>query len=100
VNGKHPTQLYESAYAFIVFFILLKFRNIREKGKHTKFKQVISKKGSLFLSFLLLYSFLRFFNDFFRAYENYWLGLALSQWILLGIFVLSIIILKNIRNKG
>jgi phosphatidylglycerol:prolipoprotein diacylglycerol transferase len=97
INNLHPTQLYESIYSMIIFFILLKFKKIRKTGKKTKFKILLRKKGSLFLSFLLFYSFFRFFNDFLRVYETFFFGLALSQWIALGIFVFSLVFLIKIR---
>jgi len=87
--ARHPTQLYESFYALAGFFILLGFKNIKEKGKNTRFKKLLEKQGSLFLLFLMFYSFFRFFNDFLREYETHFIGLALSQWICLGLFVLS-----------
>ena len=99
VNGKHPTQLYESIYSMIIVFILLKFRNIRNNGKKTRFRMFINKKGSLFLFFLIFYSFFRFFNDFLRIYESYFIGLALSQWIVIGIFIISLVFLFKISSS-
>lgn len=89
VNGKHPTQLYESIYSMIIVFILLKLKNIREntKGKNTKFKILLSRPGSIFLYLLGTYSIFRFFNDFLRIYSHYFLGLALSQWLAIAIFI-------------
>ncbi|MCL6501007.1 MAG: prolipoprotein diacylglyceryl transferase [Candidatus Pacearchaeota archaeon] len=91
--ARHPTQLYESLYSLASFFILLGFKRIREKGRQTRFKQLLEKQGALFLSFMALYSFFRFFNDFLREYETYFLGLALSQWICLAIFVLAAVLI-------
>lgn len=97
--ARHPTQLYESFYSLISFFILQGFKKIREKQKDkTKFKKFLIKKflrrlekpGALFFLFLLFYSFFRFFNDFLREYETHFLGLALSQWLCLAIFFFSI----------
>lgn len=88
--ARHPTQLYESLYSLAAFFILLGFKKIREKGRETKFKKLLEKQGSLFIFFLLFYSFFRFFNDFLREYETILLGLALSQWICLAMFVLGV----------
>lgn len=59
-------------------------------------KLLLNKNGTLFLYFLIFYSFFRFLNDFLRVYENYFLGLALSQWILLLTFIISwIIVIKK-----
>lgn len=100
--ARHPTQLYESLYSLISFFILLSFKRIKENGRKTKFKLLLEKQGSMFLFFLLFYSFFRFFNDFLRVYETNFLGLALSQWICLALFVLSFVMLciynKNSHN--
>ncbi len=87
VNGVHPTQLYESLYCLVIFFVLLKFKSSEKK------------KDSLFLFFIMFYSFFRFFNDFLRVYETYFLSLALSQWICLFIFIMSLVLLqKNYRK--
>jgi phosphatidylglycerol:prolipoprotein diacylglycerol transferase len=93
--ARHPTQLYESFYLLIIFSVLLVFRKIKENpsGEQTRFKMLLEKKGSLFLIFVLFYSFLRFFNDFLRVYDNYFLGLALSQWICIALFISGIFIL-------
>lgn len=97
-TARHPTQLYEIVYSLVGFFILLKFKKIRDKGKivrkSAKFKKLLQKKGSLFLFFLLFYSFFRFFNDFLREYKINFLGLALSQWICLAAFVLAVVLLS------
>lgn len=91
---RHPTQLYEMFYCLIIFGVLLWFKKIKETStKNTRFKQLLQKDGALFLLFLISYSVFRFFNDFLRVYQNYFLGLALSQWILMITFLISIIIL-------
>jgi phosphatidylglycerol---prolipoprotein diacylglyceryl transferase len=91
--ARHPTQLYESLYCLIIFGILIWFKKIRETGKLTKFKKLLNKNGALFLFFLIFYSLARFFNDFLRVYDTYWFGLAISQWICILLFVLSLILL-------
>ncbi len=88
VNGMHPTQLYESIYCMVIFFILQKFKKIKKQGKNTRFRLMLKKPGAVFMYFLGLYVFFRFFNDFLRVYETYWLGLALSQWIIIAILIL------------
>lgn len=96
--ARHPTQIYESLYVLISFFILLGFKKVREKGKETRFKKLLEKQGSMFLFFLLFYSFFRFFNDFLREYETNLLGLALSQWICLALFAFSVAMLYRNYN--
>ena len=83
---RHPTQLYESLYALIGFFVVKKF------GKVKKDK----KEGNLFLLSLMFYSFFRFFNDFLREYEIVF-GLALSQWLCFLIFIIAALLFS--RNK-
>jgi len=103
---RHPTQIYELITGLIVFFILIKIKGIREAGRearHTKSKafgfdiihekSFIEKPGALFLLFLALYSAFRFATDFMRDYSAHWLGLALSQWFCIGIFLFSAIAL-------
>lgn len=51
----HPTFLYESIWNLIVFFVLL---SIRKRNK---------VRGSVFASYLLLYSFARFMLEFLRV---------------------------------
>ncbi len=106
---RHPTQLYELIYCLVIFGLLMWFKGIREKKsknldlsgikgnislRHVSwFDKILAKRGALFLIFLILYSILRFFNDFLRIYSINWLGLALSQWLLIIVFVVSGIIL-------
>lgn len=96
---RHPTQLYESLYSLISFFILIGLKKVRDKGRNTRFKKLLEKQGSMFLFFLLFYSFFRFFNDFLRVYEISFLELALSQWICLALFALAVVMLC-IYNKS
>jgi phosphatidylglycerol:prolipoprotein diacylglycerol transferase len=87
--SRHPTQIYETIYCLVIVGLLIWFKKIKETGKFTKFRKLLNKDGALFLIFLILYSFFRFFNDFLRLYENYFLGLATSQWILIILFIVS-----------
>ncbi|MEM4214751.1 MAG: prolipoprotein diacylglyceryl transferase [Candidatus Pacearchaeota archaeon] len=97
--ARHPTQLYESFYALLLFFILLRFKQIKEQGYETRFKKLLEKRSSMFLFFLLFYSFFRFFNDFLREYEINFLGLALSQWVCLVLFVSSFLMLFSLSRE-
>lgn len=51
----HPTQLYEMAFNFVIFFILWKLR------------KKIKVDGQLFLIYVILYSSIRIFVEYFRA---------------------------------
>lgn len=53
----HPTQLYSSAYGFVIFLILMAIDRLRPP------------QGALFGMLLVLYSIARFTVDFFRYYE-------------------------------
>lgn len=76
----HPTQLYESFCAFAVFFIVNALRKIRRNY------------GEIFLVSASLYSFFRFFIEFFRA-ENpvVFMGMRLSQLIGIAIIIAAYI---------
>jgi len=94
---RHPTQLYESLYCLLGFFKLQLFKKLRNR-KNWKFKSLFEKQGALFFSFLMFYSFFRFFNDFLRSYMHYFLCLALSQWIAIILFLFGFIMLFR-NNK-
>ena len=74
----HPTQLYEIVFCLIVFALLLKLRG--------RFKP----DGSLFLTYLSIYSLWRVGIDFLRDGTPFILGLHQAQVI--GIIVLAITI--------
>jgi phosphatidylglycerol:prolipoprotein diacylglycerol transferase len=74
----HPTQLYEIIYLLIIFAVLLKLRG--------RFKP----DGSLFLTYLSLYSLWRIGIDFLREGTPFILDLHQAQVI--GIIALAIAI--------
>lgn len=78
LNGAvHPTQLYESLSALVIFASLQYFRQYRRNY------------GEAFLASMSLYGFFRFFIEFWRA-ENpiITLGMTLSQLIAIAIIAL------------
>jgi phosphatidylglycerol:prolipoprotein diacylglycerol transferase len=87
----HPTQLYESAGEFINFLILITLRGYK------------SFNGQLFMTYLLLYSVLRFIVEFFRGDMSRGFiiyNLSISQGISILIFLVAIgglIILRKRR---
>ena len=99
--ARHPTQLYLLLSNLVIFFILICFRKIREnpKSRLTRFNMLLMKPGSIFLFFLLFYSVFRFLIDFLRYYENYFLGIAVSQWFCIVIFLFSISMLFRITRS-
>jgi len=70
---RHPTQLYESAFALALFVFLLVFRR--------KF----SEPGRLFGIFMIAYFTFRFFVEFLRAGDVTPIGLTLAQLASLGV---------------
>ncbi|MBY0508386.1 MAG: prolipoprotein diacylglyceryl transferase [Bryobacteraceae bacterium] len=85
--SRHPTQFYELVGDFVIAAILLKLR-----GK--------LRDGHLFLSYLILFSLLRFFLFFVRGdVPIVALGLKNAQWTALVILALALIPLTADRFK-
>ena len=82
---RHPSQLYESAKNFLIFFTLL-FLN---KKKH--------KPGFLLAVFLIMYSVLRFFIEFVREPEIYIGFLTMGQVLNILMFIAGIYLLKKLN---
>lgn len=83
-----PTQLIESFFLIVIFFIL---RYIRRKTK---------LKGAIFFSYFLLYGILRFIIEFFRGDERgYFLFFSTSQWISIFAIIISIGYFKKLLTK-
>src|SRR3989344_2781034 len=83
---RHPSQLYESAKNFLIFFTLL-FLN---KKKH--------KPGFLLAIFLIMYSVLRFLIEFVREPEIYIGFLTMGQVLNILMFIAGIYLLYKIRK--
>lgn len=70
-----PAQLLEAGVAFLIFIVLLIFKN--------KFS-----KGTVFPAYLIIYSATRFFTEFTRCEPNVFMGLKIYQILcLVGIVV-------------
>jgi phosphatidylglycerol:prolipoprotein diacylglycerol transferase len=85
----HPTQVYESAGDFVIFAILMVMR------KKERFQ------GKLFWFYLLFYSTMRFFAEFFRDDPRGWVipqTLSTSQGI--GIVAAILAIYMLLRKKA
>ena len=87
----HPAQLYASGVGFLLFAFLLWL----DRRPHPK--------GSLFLTFLLLYAVARFFLDMIRTYDATAypvasVPLTLNQWISIVVFLFAV--LKLARGGG
>jgi phosphatidylglycerol:prolipoprotein diacylglycerol transferase len=86
----HPTQLYESAGEFLNFLILITLRRYK------------SFKGQLFITYLIIYSILRFVAEFFRGdmdrgFVIY--NFSVSQGISILILLVAIVGFYILRKK-
>ena len=94
-NGiiRHPVALYLIIANLLIFFILYFLKT------QAKFKE----PGSLFFTWLILYSTFRFLLDFTRSTgtilsdPRYW-NLTLAQWLSIIIVIISIIFLSKFRD--
>ena len=101
---RHPVTVYLAISALAIFFILTSFFR-KEKTAKTKFGKRFD--GEVALWFLLLYSFNRFWIEFFVASRNMpnnlHLGLNTVQWVCLVVFMWILIVLSReyyiLRNK-
>ena len=86
---RHPVQLYEAAKNFFIFGLLY----------HLRDKKL--PEGFLYWSFIFLFSFLRFFTEFFKEYQIFSSGLTIGQWLSLPFIIVSgVMIYKVIRKKS
>ncbi|MCH5298600.1 MAG: prolipoprotein diacylglyceryl transferase [Ruminococcus sp.] len=86
--NRFPVQLLESALNLIIFSVLLVlFR-----------KRILTCK--LIYAYLIMYSVLRFFDEFLRGdvYRGIYFGLSTSQWISIVLFVISLILILKKNN--
>jgi phosphatidylglycerol:prolipoprotein diacylglycerol transferase len=86
----HPTQLYSSLNALIIFLILIL---VRRKKKFN---------GELFWLYLLLYTVTRFGIEFLRGDDRgpiFFNLFSISQLISVGIFILALLIFFILRRK-
>ncbi|MEK6973717.1 MAG: prolipoprotein diacylglyceryl transferase [Nanoarchaeota archaeon] len=84
---RHPTQIYEAIGNLIVFLALMFLwkRN--------------AKTGTVFFSYIALYSFIRFFAEFLRDGKIFALGLTLMQLIIIPVFIASAYYIYKINKK-
>jgi phosphatidylglycerol:prolipoprotein diacylglycerol transferase len=82
----HPTQLYASVYALVIFLFLLLSEN------------KLVKRGAAFGALLVFYGVFRFTLDFFRYYEEnmrVFMSLTLNQLISVLLFVIGMYLLTR-----
>ena len=85
---RFPVQLFEAGLNLALFFVLA---HLLKKNKF---------KGGLFAIYLVIYSIIRFFDEFLRgdSYRGFLFGLSTSQIISILIFIGAVIFLV-VRNK-
>ncbi len=90
VNGQnvHPTFLYESIWNFIVFIFLIWYRKNKAKVK-----------GEVFLLYLTLYSFARFFIEGLRIDSLYIGSIRVAQLISLILIIVSMALFIKRRKR-
>ena len=97
--SRHPSQIYEAILEGIVLFILINFIALK--------KRLLLKTGYVSSFFLILYSILRIFSEYFREpdihlgyFFNYFsAGTLLSFITLLAGFIIIFFIKKNEQNN-
>ena len=96
---RHPSQIYEAILEGIILFILINFLALK--------KDMLFKKGYISSLFLIFYSILRIFSEFFREpdyhlgyFLNYFsLGTLLSLLTLITGCIILFLIKKNEKNN-
>ena len=85
---RHPSQIYESLLEGLILFLLLNFFAFRKK--------LIFSTGSISGLFLILYSILRIFSEYFREPDTQigyiFLNFTMGQFLSLLMFIFGIII--------
>lgn len=91
VDGfRHPSQLYESAKNFFIFFVLWFLKNKK------------LPPGFLFWSFITMYSILRFIIEFVREPTRHGIiyGLTFGQWLNVPLIIIGIYFLIKLRKNN
>ncbi len=83
---RHPSQIYESIKNIFIFSVLFFARNLK------------MPKGLLFWLFVSLYSFLRFFMEFFREQTYLLFNLSIAQLLAAAAFLTSTTMLFKLKG--
>lgn len=77
---RHPSQIYEAVMNFSVFLILLGIRKLKD-----------IPEGFVFWSFVFIYSFFRFFVEFFKDYQTWdrYMVLTAGQYFSIVLLLVS-----------
>lgn len=84
---RHPYQLYESALDLLLFVALLYLSSRIETA------------GGLFTVYVGGYSAIRFFLEFFRENDDYYLGLSFGQWFSLAALILAVATFIGLQKR-
>ncbi len=85
---EHPTQIYLSIGAFLVFIILKKI------SRHQKFD------GQIFVLYFMLEAVARFIIEFFRAdHDEIIYGLSIFQLVCIGLFIGSVYVYTHLQSR-
>jgi len=88
VLAVHPTQLYETGLAFLIFLLLWRFHRQQRPA------------GWLFSLWMMLAGLERLFIEIFRAKDDRFFGpLTLAQVISLGLIVLGAVLMRRARTR-
>ncbi len=90
VEGKrHPSQLYEAFKNLIIFSTLIYLYKLKDLPR-----------GTIFWTFVLMYSSLRFVAEFFRDWPVFWLGLTKIQLISIPLAILAGVMIYKLNKNG
>jgi phosphatidylglycerol:prolipoprotein diacylglycerol transferase len=89
---RYPSQLYESASQFLIYFILILV--------HRYARGWASRRGRLSYLFMTLYGCFRFCTDFYRQDDTYFGPFSTGQWASLVVGLAGIIGLILLRSKA
>ncbi len=86
---RHPSQLYEAFKNVLLFFILFKMRLVKSL-----------KRGTLFWSFIGIYSVFRFIVEFFKEFQSLDPSyvLTMGQWVSIPLMIVSGIMIWRINK--
>ena len=87
--NRFPVQLLESVLNLVIFVALLVLFH----------KKILTRK--LIYTYLIIYSVVRFFDEFLRGdiYRGIYFGLSTSQWISIVLFIISIVLILKKKNN-
>ena len=85
----HPVQLYEAAFNFVFFFVLISMYRRKKRD------------GIIMSLYLLTYPLARFCFEFLRSDERMrWMGFSVAQWLSIGLILLGCWIWWWTRKKA